>query len=204
MIRTAIALAVLGAGLVPGATPPPATPCSGVQVLVDPGSSPATTKCATKFDTGSVALASAGYRVATKDQMICQIDLVPDKCRISVTAYWSYWHAPRLADGAYGPWTYSNLGAASYHPNPGDAEGWSFGTGQDDPPAPLPGQRGASATPSSEGTPSARRSPAGEPASNDPIAPGLGGPTGLLVGLAVIACGAAALIGWRTRKGRSR
>ncbi|MGI8664806.1 MAG: hypothetical protein ACR2N4_02035, partial [Jatrophihabitans sp.] len=39
------------------------------------------------------------------------------------TAYWSYWHA---APGK-NSWTYSQSGAASYHPQPGSVDLWTFG-----------------------------------------------------------------------------
>ncbi|MEE4546163.1 hypothetical protein V2S66_29875 [Streptomyces sp. V4-01] len=39
------------------------------------------------------------------------------------TAYWSYWHA---APGQ-NSWSYSQLGAMSYHPEPGSVDLWTFG-----------------------------------------------------------------------------
>ncbi|MFJ9691024.1 hypothetical protein [Kitasatospora sp. NPDC101183] len=39
--------------------------------------------------------------------------------------------AQQKADGGFpgGAWSYSELGAAGYHPAPGDVEGWAFGAG---------------------------------------------------------------------------
>ena len=50
-----------------------------------------------------------------------------DKCigALPPTAYWAYYHA---APGA-SAWTYSTVGAASYHPAQGSIEGWAFGAG---------------------------------------------------------------------------
>ena len=57
---------------------------------------------------------------------ICTIDHRPKKCNgAPVSAYWSYWHAK-----PHGKWSYSNLGAADYHPKPGWVEGWAFGNGK--------------------------------------------------------------------------
>ncbi|WP_333771866.1 hypothetical protein [Streptomyces sp. IBSBF 2435] len=39
------------------------------------------------------------------------------------TAYWSYWHA----DPGQKSWSYSKLGATSYHPEPGSVDLWIFG-----------------------------------------------------------------------------
>lgn len=109
---------------------PHATPasCAGVLVVVDPGDSgQATSACATSFDDGYQALASAGYRPTFTKGMICQIDTIPATCQVTMTEYWSYWHATRQPDGSYSPWTYSAVGAGSYTPAPGDVEGWFFG-----------------------------------------------------------------------------
>jgi hypothetical protein len=57
---------------------------------------------------------------------VCTIDHLPKRCNgAPVSAYWSYWHARR-----HGKWTYSSLGAASYHPKAGWVEGWAFGNGK--------------------------------------------------------------------------
>jgi hypothetical protein len=80
------------------------------------------------------ALREAGFTVEMvpgSPGMICQIDAVPDPCNgAPVDAYWSYW----LFDA--GQWVYSNLGAASRTPAPGDVEAWAFGAG--DPPSITP------------------------------------------------------------------
>ncbi|PJN25651.1 hypothetical protein [Kitasatospora sp. CB02891] len=48
-----------------------------------------------------------------------------EKCMLTppATAYWSYWHA----DPGQNTWSYSQLGAMSYHPVPGSVDAWVFG-----------------------------------------------------------------------------
>lgn len=56
---------------------------------------------------------------------ICQLNTLPNPCNgAPATAYWSYWHASHG-----GAWSYSSLGAGSYHPAAGSVEGWAFGAG---------------------------------------------------------------------------
>ncbi len=43
------------------------------------------------------------------------------------SAYWVYWHADPGATG----WSYSQLGAASYHPVRGGVDAWTFGDGRE-------------------------------------------------------------------------
>lgn len=105
--------------------------CSGVWVVVGEELS-----CATKFATGEQALMATGSTVVKKNSMICQIDGHPDKCSVGFDAYWSYWQSNRQSDGSYAPWVYATVGAASYQPEAGDADGWAFGAGE--PPSKLP------------------------------------------------------------------
>ncbi len=156
------ALLSLGLGLaVQPATAQPALPqattCSGVWVIVDKGPLGGTsTRCASSYSTGATALTSAGFSITRKSGMICTIGGVPDPCAISNSAYWSYWHAQRRADGSYGAWTYSNLGADSYNPKKGDAEGWRFGNGSSAPGVRPP--RVVTATPKPTPKPTATKS----------------------------------------------
>lgn len=48
-----------------------------------------------------------------------------DSCVLTppASAYWSYWHA----DPGQNSWSYSQLGAMSYHPKPGSVDLWIFG-----------------------------------------------------------------------------
>lgn len=134
-VLAAVVVAALGT-VSPAATAAPlpqATSCSGVWVVV--GSS---VRCATSYGDGLTALRSAGFSVETTNGLICRIDGAPATCTASFSAYWSYWHAARTADGSYGAWAYSAKGASQYRPARGDAEGWSFGDGSKPPGARPP------------------------------------------------------------------
>jgi hypothetical protein len=123
------------------ATPlPQAATCAGVWVVVDFGSLGGTsTKCATSYDTGTKALKSAGFSVTIDDGFVYKISGKPSKPDTN-KAYWSYWHATKQSDGSYSDWSYSNLGANSYHPTRGNAEGWRYQSLSDGkvPPAAAP------------------------------------------------------------------
>jgi hypothetical protein len=119
---------------------PQAATCAGVWVVVDFGSLGGTsTKCATSFDTGTKALKSAGFSVTIEDGFVYKIAGKPSKPDTN-KAYWSYWHATKQSDGSYSDWSYSNLGANSYHPTRGNAEGWRYQSLSDGkvPPAAAP------------------------------------------------------------------
>jgi hypothetical protein len=85
--------------------------------------------------TGIDALRQAGFTVVgTKKAglaFVCRINGLPTKAKDAcidtppLTAYWAYYHA---APGAT-TWSYSTVGAASYHPVQGSIEGWAFGAG---------------------------------------------------------------------------
>jgi hypothetical protein len=79
--------------------------------------------------TGLAALTGAGFSytfVPRYPGFVCTIDKLPNPCNgAPASAYWSYWHAKR-----HGKWVYSSLGAGTYHPVPGQVEGWAFGSGQ--------------------------------------------------------------------------
>lgn len=78
---------------------------------------------------GLDALKAAGFRYTFVPRIpgfICRIDSEPSRCNgAPSSAYWSYWHAR-----PHGKWTYSTLGAGSYHPKAGWVEGWAFGKGK--------------------------------------------------------------------------
>jgi hypothetical protein len=117
--------------------------CDGVWVVVDArkvGGS-ITTRCASgNPESGLAALKAAGHTyefVPRVPGMVCTIDRRPDPCNGAPSdAYWSYWHAE---EG--GSWTYASRGAGSRDPQPGEVEGWAFGSGDEpgtSPPAPAP------------------------------------------------------------------
>ncbi len=120
-------LAVGAAATTTQATPlPQAATCSGVWVVVDFGSLGGTsTKCATSYGTGTKALRSAGFSVTLDSGFVLTINGKPGNPDPN-TAYWSYWHAAQKSDGSWGTWSYSGLGADSYHPGKGEAEGWRY------------------------------------------------------------------------------
>lgn len=109
------------------ATLPRAASCSGVWMVVDFGSlgGGVVTRCATSYSDGVAALRSANFNPNVDEGFVYKISGKPSKPNIN-KAYWSYWHAKADGKGGYSAWTYSNLGAASYHPKKGDAEGWRF------------------------------------------------------------------------------
>jgi len=78
---------------------------------------------------GLVALRKAGFSYSFVPRIpgfVCRIDKEPKKCNgAPASAYWSYWHAK-----PHGKWTYSKVGAGSYHPKSGWVEGWAFGDGK--------------------------------------------------------------------------
>ena len=140
-------------------TPAQAATCAGVWVVVDYGSLGGTsTRCATSYDTGTAALKSAGFSPNVDGGMIVKISGKPSNPDIN-KAYWSYWHATGQSDGGYSSWSYSNLGAGSYHPSKGNAEGWRYLSLSDAkvPPAAAPPAAEAP-TPTPKPTPTPTRS----------------------------------------------
>ena len=154
-VRVVAALAVLcGAaltGLGPGAVPAMAAPqpmgkcttSSGVVLAVDFShwGGPLLRSCGTTPTTGYTLLNQGGW-ASTGTQhdgpaFICRIGYggyqggkqyptsKDDPCVLTppATAYWSYWHA----DAGQNTWSYSRLGAMSYHPKPGGVDLWIFG-----------------------------------------------------------------------------
>ena len=105
---------------------PQAATCSGVWVVVDYGSLGGTsTKCATSYSNGAAALKSAGFSATFDNGFLLKINGKPSSPDPN-TAYWSYWHATPKDDGTWSSWSYSTLGADSYHPTKGNAEGWHY------------------------------------------------------------------------------
>lgn len=102
--------------------------CDGVWVIVDYGSlgGGVVHKCATGFSSGTAALKST-FGAATAGGMVTRVSGKPSKPNV-YKAYWSYWHATRTSNGSYSGWKYSSLGAGSYHPTKGSAEGWHYVT----------------------------------------------------------------------------
>jgi hypothetical protein len=153
-MRAALLAVVAGAVLAAPAAPSQAAPtqasdCSGVTVVVDFASLGGgdKTRCAPGDpDSGVAALRGAGFEPTRAAQesgyFVCRIDGKPanDPCQRASPedAYWSYWRAK-----PGGTWTFSNEGAGTSDPEPGDVEGWAFGAG-DPPSTPPPARRKAS------------------------------------------------------------
>ena len=89
--------------------------------------------CDATLTSGFDALHAAGFTTADDAQdgptFICRIDDEPsaaeDACITTppADAYWSYWHA----DVGQDTWSYSQVGAVSYHPPAGSVDAWTFG-----------------------------------------------------------------------------
>ncbi|MFF2044573.1 hypothetical protein ACFVVX_29555 [Kitasatospora sp. NPDC058170] len=119
------------------------TTSSGVVLAVDLAKwgGPLLRSCGTTPTTGYTLLNQGGWRTAGTGHdgpaFICRIGYSgyqggkqfpppeQEKCVLTppATAYWSYWHA----DPGENTWSYSQLGAMSYHPKPGSVDLWIFG-----------------------------------------------------------------------------
>ncbi len=143
------AAAATGAGV--GAAPAfaaarPMSACStttGVVLAVDFShwGGPLLRACGTTPTTGYELLNEGGWRTTGTQHdgpaFICRIGYsgyrggtqyptpAQDDCVLTppASAYWSYWHA----DPGQDTWSYSQLGAMSYHPKPGSVDLWIFG-----------------------------------------------------------------------------
>ena len=195
-------LALAGVVASPGQAAPASGSCDGVWVVVDPGTrGEVSISCAARFDSGRTALESAGFRLELRDGMICRIDAVPDTCTLSMTDYWSYWHATRRADGSLSEWTYSTLGAASYTPRRGDVEGWFFGEGGRVPPSQLPaGYRSEGPSQPSQSAASPQTPQTQTPSPQLPVESS--SPQGTLAAMAILLLAAPALGWWWLRRRR--
>jgi hypothetical protein len=167
-MRLALLAVVAGAVLAVPATPVQAAPaqasgCSGVTVVVDFASLGGgdQSRCAPGDpDSGVAALRGAGFAPTRAAQesgyFVCRIDGKPanDPCQRASPedAYWSYWRAK-----PGGSWSFSNEGAGTSDPKPGDVEGWAFGDG--DPPSTPPPAPAAASPPAARPSPERRRPP---------------------------------------------
>ncbi|MEW2521068.1 hypothetical protein [Actinacidiphila alni] len=147
----ALAFAAVCGGLTLGAVPVAATPqpmsaCTttkGVVLAVDFSrwGGPLLRSCGTTPTTGYTLLNQGGWATTGTQHdgpaFICRIGYAgyqngkqyptskDEACVLTppATAYWSYWHA----DPGKNTWSYSQLGAMSYHPKPGSVDLWIFG-----------------------------------------------------------------------------
>jgi hypothetical protein len=140
---TVIALGAAGStvGLIvapPAANADPIGSCStttGVIVAVDFAAWGGNIErgCDATLSTGYDALHVAGFTTAGDTQdgptFICRINNEPPPAQENCVAtppagaYWSYWHA----DVGQNTWSYSEVGAANYHPPAGSVDAWTFG-----------------------------------------------------------------------------
>jgi hypothetical protein len=150
LVTTAVTagLVVVAAGAAPAAADPigDCSTTTGVIVVVDFSSWGGAVErgCDATLTTGYNALHAAGFTTAGDEQdgpaFICRIDDEPppsqDPCVVTppVNASWSYWHA----DVGQNTWSYSQLGAMSYHPPAGSVDAWTFGAVDPDVPPPFP------------------------------------------------------------------
>ena len=75
------------------------------------------------------------YRLGYGGAGVCRLDHVGiegGECFTDSDAFWGYWR------GTGGGWSWSSTGAASTVVEPGDVEGWSWGTGRDGSTHPSP------------------------------------------------------------------
>lgn len=146
-LTAAAAFTGIGAGAVPAsAAAQPMSGCStttGVVLAVDFShwGGPVLRACGTTPTTGYDLLNEGGWRTTGTGHdgpaFICRIGYSgyrggaqyptseQDSCVLTppASAYWSYWHA----DPGQNSWSYSQLGAMSYHPKPGSVDLWTFG-----------------------------------------------------------------------------
>ncbi|MFJ4183783.1 hypothetical protein [Kitasatospora sp. NPDC089509] len=149
------ALSLIGTALLGTATPAAAAPLpldqctttSGVILAIDfsKWGGPVLRSCGTTPTTGYELLNQGGWHTTGTGHdgpaFICRIGFSgylggkqyptadQEKCVLTppAKAYWSYWHA----DPGDTDWSYSQLGAMSYHPNPGSVDLWIFGETND-------------------------------------------------------------------------
>jgi len=147
----ALLAALAGGGVTVGAAPAAATAqpmaacttTSGVVLAVDFSrwGGPLLRSCGTTPTTGYALLNQGGWATTGTQHdgpaFICRIGYAGyqggkqyptaknEACVLTppATAYWSYWHA----DAGKNTWSYSQLGAMSYHPEPGSVDLWTFG-----------------------------------------------------------------------------
>lgn len=138
-LRSLILSFVLALGVAPVAAPGVA--CAGTSdsavLVVDTGSSELR-YCVPLPDgstsgIGLIKLANRyhglQYRLGFGGQAVCQLAGVgpeSDDCFADHPNFWGYWHG----DGS-GGWQWASTGAGSHTVEPGDVEGWSWGSGND-------------------------------------------------------------------------
>lgn len=139
-LRAAVAGTALCLSALPAAVGPVSIACAAeadsAALVVDTGDS-VYRYCVTMPDdsvTGIELIQLAGeqhglqYSLGYGGQAVCQLQGVGpdgDDCFAEDPYFWGYWHG----DGS-GGWNWSSTGAGSYRVEPGDVEGWSWGTGQ--------------------------------------------------------------------------
>ncbi|MET8983231.1 hypothetical protein ABZX85_47455 [Streptomyces sp. NPDC004539] len=168
VLRAGAALGLTAAALAAALTPATAAPqpmgrcttTSGAVLAVDFShwGGPVYRSCGTTPTTGYELLNQGGWRTTGTGHdgpaFICRIGYsghdsgrqyptaAEDDCVLTppASAYWSYWHA----DPGDDDWTYSQLGAMLYKPQPGSVDLWTFGGtdvgGTQGRPAVTPGQ----------------------------------------------------------------
>ncbi|HEY3406577.1 MAG TPA: hypothetical protein VGK53_00235, partial [Propionicimonas sp.] len=143
---TTVNLKLKDCGSTPPKLPAATSVCTGVWVIVDRGNGQDTTRCATRFATGTAALSSAGFRVKSFTTgfgaSVCQIAKFPAACDTTfASGYWSYWQSTQKPDGTWEPWTYATTGPSTSTPSRGVAEAHLWVAGSipwDASPAPKP------------------------------------------------------------------
>lgn len=121
-----VLLATAGLGLIPPAEAASCSDTTGVLVVVQFPDGHIESGCAGGNPSNGIdALHQAGFStspVPQQPEAVCTIKGQPaDHNCWSPPKSWSYWHAQRG-----GSWSFSNEGAATYHPAPGSVEGWRF------------------------------------------------------------------------------
>jgi hypothetical protein len=142
-----VAVALIGVAVPASAAAKPVGDCtttSGVILAVDFShwGGPVLRSCGTTPTTGYQLLNQGGWRTAGDNHdgpaFVCRIGYSgfhggtqyptpsTEACIVTppASAYWSYWHA----DPGQHTWSYSQLGAMSYHPKPGSVDLWFFGS----------------------------------------------------------------------------
>jgi hypothetical protein len=169
-----VPVAVTGAGFAAPADAAGAARCASSQVAVAVNFShwgnPVRLGCApwSATSTGYDALRAAGFAVTGTTRygpaFVCRLDGYPtagapdhEACvsTPSAKAYWSYWHA----NAGQTSWTYSTLGATSYHPHAGSVDAWTFGAGAQPPFAPSAVLPERSVSPTTSAAPASHTEP---------------------------------------------
>jgi hypothetical protein len=133
-----------------------------------------------------------------------------DDCVLTApgSAYWSYWLAP----AGQNTWSYSQLGAMSEVPKPGEVELWTFGAtnvagtrGSGVPSSSPDALRAHNARPTSEtrsqsGSTDAATSVINAKETKDPASSSSAVPLVIGIGLVLLVCGAAGWTTWRRRR----